>query len=113
MGSNERIVSAIGVPIELGVRHPKKSLDFAELNQSQKRQMVEALHTDYSVRYICDVLGFNRSSLYYQPKPDPIELSYEMKLGNWQRVIQNMAIGVSPSCCCEWDALSVTDASPD
>ena len=73
MGSNERIVSAIGVPIELGVRHPKKSLDFAELNRTQKGQMVEALHTDYSVRYICDVLGFNRSSLYYQPKPDPIE----------------------------------------
>ena len=73
MGSNERIVSAIGVPIELGVRHPKKSLDFAELNRTKKGQMVEALHTDYSVRYICDVLGFNRSSLYYQPKPDPIE----------------------------------------
>ena len=35
--------------------------------------MVEALHTDYSVRHICDVLGFNRSSLYYQPKHDPIE----------------------------------------
>ena len=35
--------------------------------------MVEALHTDYSVRHICDVLGFNRSSVYYQPKHDPIE----------------------------------------
>ena len=35
--------------------------------------MVEALHTYYSVRHICDVLGFNRSSLYYQPKHDPIE----------------------------------------
>ena len=35
--------------------------------------MVEALHTDYSVRQICDVLGFNRSSLYYQPKSDPSE----------------------------------------
>ena len=74
MGSNERIVSAIEIPIELGVRHPKKSLDFAQLNWSQKRQMVEALHTDYPVRHICDVLGFNRSSLYYQPRHDPIEL---------------------------------------
>ena len=35
--------------------------------------MVEALQTDYSVRHICDVLGFNRSSLYYQPKSDPLE----------------------------------------
>ena len=35
--------------------------------------MVEALQTDYSVRQICDVLGFNRSSLYYQPKSDPFE----------------------------------------
>ncbi len=35
--------------------------------------MVEALHTDYSVRRICDTLGFNRSSLYYQQKHDPFE----------------------------------------
>jgi transposase InsO family protein len=35
--------------------------------------MVEALQTDYSVRHICEVLGFNRSSLYYQPKSDPLE----------------------------------------
>ena len=35
--------------------------------------MVEALQTDYSVRQICDVLGFNRSSLYYQPKHDSSE----------------------------------------
>ena len=35
--------------------------------------MVEALQTDYSVRQICDVLGFNRSSLYYHPKSDSSE----------------------------------------
>ena len=35
--------------------------------------MVEALHTDYSVRQICKVLGFNRSSLYYQPKTNSFE----------------------------------------
>ena len=35
--------------------------------------MVEALRTGYSVRQICDVLGFNRSSLYYQPKSDSSE----------------------------------------
>ena len=45
----------------------------ADLSRSQKRQIVEALQTDYSVRQICEVLGFHRSSLYYQPKHDPLE----------------------------------------
>ena len=35
--------------------------------------MVEALRTDYSVRQICETLGFTRSNLYYQPKSDPSE----------------------------------------
>ncbi len=35
---------------------------------SKKRELVAALQTDYSVREICDTLGFNRSLLYYQPK---------------------------------------------
>ena len=35
--------------------------------------MVETLQTDYSVRHICDTLGFNRSTLYYQPQKDPFE----------------------------------------
>ena len=35
--------------------------------------MVEALHTDYSVRQICEVLGFNRSRFYYQPKSNAFE----------------------------------------
>ena len=35
--------------------------------------MVETLRTDYSVRQICDVLGFARSSLYYHPNPAPFE----------------------------------------
>ena len=35
--------------------------------------MVEALRTDYSVRQICETLGFTRSNLYYQPKQDPSE----------------------------------------
>ena len=41
------------------------------MNPSEKREMVEALRTDYSVRQICETLGLNRSSLYYQPKSDP------------------------------------------
>ena len=43
------------------------------MNRSEKREIVEALRTDYSVRQICDTLGLNRSSLYYQPKRDPSE----------------------------------------
>ncbi len=35
--------------------------------------MVEALRIDYSVRQICEVLGFTRSNLYYAPKSDPYE----------------------------------------
>ena len=35
--------------------------------------MVEALQTDYSVRQICQTLGFNRSNLDYHPKQDPCE----------------------------------------
>ena len=35
--------------------------------------MVRALRTDFSVRQICKVLGFNRSNLYYSPKQDPCE----------------------------------------
>lgn len=35
--------------------------------------MVEALRTEYSVRQICEVLGFTRSHLYYHRKQDPSE----------------------------------------
>ena len=35
--------------------------------------MVEALQTDFSVRQICETLGFNRSNLYYHPKQAPCE----------------------------------------
>ena len=36
--------------------------------------MVEvSLRSDYSVRQICEVLGFTRSHLYYHPKQDPSE----------------------------------------
>ena len=39
----------------------------------EQREMVAALQTDYSVRQICETLGFNRSNLYYHPKSDPSE----------------------------------------
>ena len=50
----------------LGETPKKKHL--LELSASEKRALVEALHTDYSVREIADTLGFNRGLLYYQSK---------------------------------------------
>ena len=70
---NTILSGATGRAIDDGVRHPKKSLDLVQLSQSQKRQIVEALQTDYSARQICDALGLHRSSLYYQPKTAPFE----------------------------------------
>ncbi len=40
---------------------------------TEQREIVEALRTDYSVRQICEVLGFTRSNLYYAPKSNPYE----------------------------------------
>ena len=38
-----------------------------------QREMVETLRTDFSVRQICETLGFTRSNLYYHPKQAPCE----------------------------------------
>ena len=35
---------------------------------------------EYSVRQICETLGFHRSLLYYQPKSDPSEAVLEAKI---------------------------------
>ena len=43
------------------------------MTPSEQRRLVETLRTDYSVRQICETLGFNKSPLYYQPKIDPCE----------------------------------------
>ena len=40
---------------------------------SEKRCLLSALHKEYSVREICETLGFNRSSFYYHPQEDPSE----------------------------------------
>ena len=40
---------------------------------SEKRTLISALHKEYSVREICQTLGFNRSSFYYHPQEDPSE----------------------------------------
>ncbi len=43
------------------------------MKPSQQRYIVETLRTDFSVRQICEVLGINKSTLYYQAKNDPSE----------------------------------------
>ncbi len=62
----EQLVGRLTVALDV-----QKSLDLVELTPMEQREMVEALQTDYSVRQICETLGFNRSNLYYHPKSDP------------------------------------------
>ena len=59
---------------------PKKSIDLLKLIPSEQCQIVEALRMDYSVRQICEVLGFTRSNLYYHPKIDPCEEDLRTKI---------------------------------
>ena len=40
---------------------------------SEKRSLISALRQEYSVREICQTLGFNRSSFYYHLQGDPSE----------------------------------------
>ena len=40
---------------------------------SEQRRIVEALRKEYSMRQICETLGFNKSTFYYQPKIDTSE----------------------------------------
>ena len=51
-----------------------------ELTPSQQCQIVEALRDDYSVREVCETLGFHRSLLYYHPKSDPSEAVLEEQI---------------------------------
>ena len=65
----EQLVGRLTVALDI----QKKALDLVELTPMEQREMVMALQTDYSVRQICETLGFNRSNLYYHPKSDPSE----------------------------------------
>ena len=59
--------------LTLGVGNPKKSIDVVELTPSEQRHVVETLRKEYSMREICQTLGFNKSTFYYQPKIDTSE----------------------------------------
>ena len=65
----EQLVGRLTVALDI----EKKSRDLVAPNLTEQRKMIEALRTDYSVRQICEVLGFHRSNLYYAPKIDPYE----------------------------------------
>ena len=71
--ATERIAQLEQLVGRLTLALVKKSLDLVELTPSEQCQIVEALGTDYSVRQICETLGFTRSNLYSQPKKDPSE----------------------------------------
>ena len=43
------------------------------MTTSTQRYIVETLRPDFSVRQICEVLGINKSTLYYHSKNDPSE----------------------------------------
>ena len=65
----EQLVGKLTLALEI----QKKSINLVELTPSQQRYIVDVLRTAYSVRQICEVLGFNKSTLYYQPRIDPSE----------------------------------------
>ena len=64
----EQLVGRLTLALEI-----QESIDIVELTPSKQRYIVETLRTDFSVRQICETLGFNKSSLYYQSKSDPSE----------------------------------------
>ena len=65
----EPLVGRLSVALDI----QKKSIDCLELTSSQACEIAEALGSHDSVRQICEVLGFTRSTFYYQPKKDPSE----------------------------------------
>ena len=65
----EQLVGRLTLALEI----QKKSIDFVGLTPAEQRRLVEMLRKEYSVWQICEVLGFNKSTFYYQPKSDASE----------------------------------------
>jgi len=55
----------------------KKKLDYP---LEFKRELVEAAHQQISVRRQCQLLGLNRTSLYYEPQVETVENLELMRL---------------------------------
>ena len=75
----EQLVGRLTLALEI----QKKSIDVVGLNPSQQRHVVETLCKEYSMRQICQVLGFNKSTFYYQPR---IDASQEVLRSEIQRL---------------------------
>ena len=54
---------------------------------SEKRSLISALQQEYSVREICETLGFNRSSFYYHP-PEIEKLAGRYPRYGYRRITQ-------------------------
>ena len=78
---------------------------------SEKRSLISALQREYSVREICETLGFNRSSFYYHPQEDPSEDALRSEIETLAGRYPSTGIGVSHSCYCVWDTPLGPDAS--
>ena len=75
--------------------------------------MVETLRTEYSVRQICEMLGFTRSNLYYPPKQDPSEVGLRDEIETALRY-PTYGYSVSQSSLCVGDTpLGLSVWSPD
>ena len=70
----EQLVGRLTLALEI-----QKSIDVVGLTPSQQRHIVEQLRSDYSMRLICETLGFNKSTFYYQPKATRLKTSCERK----------------------------------
>ena len=64
------------------------------------------------MREICETLGFNRSSFYYQPREDPSEAVLRAEIEKLvPDGIRDTGIGVSHSYSCVRDTPLAPDAS--
>ena len=72
----EQLVGKLTVVLDI----QKKNTELVEITSSEKRYIVETLRTKYSVRQICQTLGFHHSLLYYHPKSDPSEAALEAQI---------------------------------
>lgn len=55
----------------------KKTLNYS---RQAKKEMIDAHHAELSVRRQCQLLGLNRSNLYYEPAGESEENVYLMRL---------------------------------
>ena len=65
----EQLVGQLTVALDI----QKKAFDMVELTPSEKRNLIETLRDDYSVRQISETLGFNRELSLLSTENDPCE----------------------------------------